>query len=111
MRGTNMAVVESVEQQVGAAGAADMRCHASTRTEAVPGPAPGSSAPVDGAHQLLDEAVLQAVDDAVHVEGLAVGPGALHHRAGAHLEHLLLHVELAQPAEGRGVGGRGVLRA
>ena len=64
-------------------------------------PRPELRPPADRPDQLLHHAVLEAVDDAVHRQLLPCRPGRLHHGAGAHVEHLALDVELAQPAGGR----------
>lgn len=48
--------------------------------------------------QPADEAVCQVVDDAPHVQLLALSPRTLHHRAGAHMEHL---AGIGEPEQGR----------
>jgi hypothetical protein len=47
--------------------------------------------------EIMDQAVLEAVDPAVHAQLAALVPGLAHHRCVAHVLDLLQHVELAQP--------------
>jgi TRAP-type C4-dicarboxylate transport system substrate-binding protein len=69
---------------------------AALRAEGRPVRRRGLVARGDGGVEVAQQAVLEAVDPAVHVQLLAARPGVLHDGGLAHVRHLLDDVQLAQ---------------